>query len=47
MAEGDLVERMSHFEDSPNINMKPWDHDYADSPVVKRNVDTPKMDKSP
>lgn len=35
LAEGDLVERMARYEDSPNINIMPCDDNYSDSPIVK------------
>lgn len=47
LAEGELVERITRSEDSPNINIKPWDDDYLESPIKKRTIDTPKMAKSP
>lgn len=47
LAEGDLVERMTRSEDILNINIKPWDDDYSDSPVKKRTVGTPKLAESP
>jgi len=47
LAEGDLVERITRSEDSPNINIKPWDDDYLDSPIKKQTIDSPKMAKSP
>lgn len=47
LAEGDLVHRMIRFEDSPNINIKPWDDEYSESPIIKRSIENPKMATCP
>jgi hypothetical protein len=46
MAEGDLVDRISQSEDSPNLNIAPWDNDYSNSPIKRRTVRSHKLVES-
>ncbi|CAN6285601.1 unnamed protein product [Urochloa humidicola] len=47
MAEGEIVARITDLEDNFNINMKPWDEDFTDSPINKRVVDIGCIPNSP